>query len=297
MEIRKDLLELQLSELDMLLSMYPEGDEVVLDNPAAPTDIRRFVDGPREAPPPRLEFTLNVEVDEPKATVAMWCSFPPLYPKVLPKIHLRSSDLSRQQQKDINEKLITFLGTLDLGELCTMPVVQWVQENAGKHITLSYADLQSKNTQTVKETNKQTSLSRFWIYSHHIYRQELLRKIPALARELDLTGFCLPGKPGIICVEGQTKYCEEYWHKLRYPNWKHISCKHREDAECKDKNEEASFRLFTMFEELTFEAHGDYGLRNDYHMDLGRFLEYLKEHKCDYMFSIFFGVEGKESPK
>ena len=53
------------------------------------------------------------------------------------------------------------------------------------------------------------------------------------------------------------------------------------------------FRLFCQFEELAFDAHGDYGLRNDYHMNLGQFRCYLEQHKCEYVFQIFFGLEGK----
>ena len=35
--------------------------------------------------------------------------------------------------------------------------------------------------------------------------------------------------------------------------------------------------LFHSLEELFFEAHSDYSLKNDYHMNLGQFLELLKK--------------------
>lgn len=35
-----------------------------------------------------------------------------------------------------------------------------------------------------------------------------------LSREFDLTGFCLPGKPGIICVEGLAHNTDDWWHKV-----------------------------------------------------------------------------------
>jgi hypothetical protein len=43
--------------------------------------------------------------------------------------------------------------------------------------------------------------SRYWIYSHHIYSRAKRRDLQQLALEHRLTGFCHPGKPGVICVE------------------------------------------------------------------------------------------------
>lgn len=134
-----------------------------------------------------------------------------------------------------------------------------------------------------------------WIYSHHIYRQELRKKIFDCAKKLNLTGFCLTGKPGVICVEGLREHCEEFWRVIRYPNWKHISCKHVENIETEGSVND--LRLFHAFEDLQFQAHGDYGLRNDYHMDLGQFLEFLKQHQSGHIFQILFDVEGKLSDK
>ena len=42
---------------------------------------------------------------------------------------------------------------------------------------------------------------RYWIYSHHIYSKIKRKNILDMSKEYDLSGFCLPGKPGIICVE------------------------------------------------------------------------------------------------
>lgn len=45
--------------------------------------------------------------------------------------------------------------------------------------------------------------------------------------------------------------------------------------------------------EMDFGVHGG----RDYHMDLGKFLEYLTEHNCQHLFPVLFGVEGKKSNK
>lgn len=205
--------------------------------------------------------------------------------------------MSREAQKSCNDALQEYITTV-AGELCMSSVLLWVEEQA-----TNFVDLDSQPCACPGASrSKYTGLARLWIYSHHIYRKELLRKIPDSAKELDLTGFVLPGKPGIICVEGHKESCDIYWQRLKYPNWKHISCKHREERNFSDnldleslEKQRKDFQIFNDFQELAFEAHGDYGLRNDYHMDLGQFHEFLKQHNCEYMFHIFFGLEGKSS--
>lgn len=88
-----------------------------------------------------------------------------------------------------------------------------------------------------------------------------------VGKRLDVIGFCMIGKFGIICVEGFKEYCEEFWYIIRYFNWKYIFCKYVESMEIEGNGED--LRFFYFFEELFFEVYGDYGLRNDYYMNLG----------------------------
>ena len=148
---------------------------------------------------------------------------------VLPTVFIRCSQASREQQKLFNADLQKHMESLCRGELCLSVVIMWVQEqwmdyfNSTAEPDVSVQD----KVQTSLNSGKFSGLSRLWIYSHHIYRKELLKKISEFAEELDITGFVLPGKPGILCIEGFKENCDEYWQRLKYPNWKHISCKHR----------------------------------------------------------------------
>ena len=35
-----------------------------------------------------------------------------------------------------------------------------------------------------------------------------------LSKQYDLSGFCLPGKPGIICIEGLEYNVESWWYEV-----------------------------------------------------------------------------------
>ncbi|NXC38847.1 RWD2A protein, partial [Penelope pileata] len=281
----RECLELQLLEVEMLLSMFPKKGEVGLDGAAVP-GVRRYLrDG--GALPPRLGYAVRVGVGEPEVKVELQVLLPHTYPRVPPELFARSDALHRQQQLQLNTHLAAHISSLDAGELCVCEAVQWVKEHSLPYLERSKVASESAPKAAVgKET-----FQRMWIYSHHIYRQELRKKIFESAKKLNLTGFCLTGKPGVICVEGVRGNCEEFWRVIRYPNWKHISCKHVENTETEGSVD--NLRLFPTFEDLQFQAHGDYGLRNDYHMDLGQFLEFLKQHQSGHIFQILFGVEGK----
>ncbi|NP_001088006.1 RWD domain containing 2A L homeolog [Xenopus laevis] len=282
----RECLELQLLEMEMLLSMFPN-KELILENANSVLYIRRYLEGIRESLPPVIEFSVFLNIQNSEVKAVMHVSLPQSYPQEEPQVFVRSVALDRQQQNFLNKELGSYIRSLDRGELCISMAVQWLQDNISTYIQNS-----KQNDEPECEIKATTyTFHRMWIYSHHIYRQELRKKILDYAKRLNLTGFCLTGKPGVICIEGVKEQCEEFWRDIRYPNWKHISCKHTESKEVTGKIDD--LRLFNSFEELVFTAHGDYGLRNDYHMDLGQFLEYLKQHNCEHIFQILFGIEGK----
>ena len=89
--------------------------------------------------------------------------------------------------------------------------MQWVLENASEYIGSS-----NEETSDAVESNataQPNTFTRMWIYSHHIYSKEKRKCILEWAKELNLTGFSMPGKPGVICVEGIQEHCEDYWQR------------------------------------------------------------------------------------
>jgi hypothetical protein len=137
------------------------------------------------------------------------------YPATEPDIFVRSDKLSRDQQHSLNKDLANFLAGLDRGEICICSAISWLQEN-----TLQYVKIEPQTPLIIKEEdeeNENTSLLfvRYWIYSHHIYSKTKRREILDLAHEYGISGFCLPGRPGIICAEGTARNCGEWWHRVR----------------------------------------------------------------------------------
>ncbi|GIZ02439.1 RWD domain-containing protein 2A [Caerostris extrusa] len=131
-----------------------------------------------------------------------------------------------------------------------------------------------------------------WIYSHHIYSKFKRRDILELAQQLKLTGFSLPGKPGLICCEGTKNDCCEFYHQLKLMSWKKLS-KVKEEIEELSESSAQNFRRFEDFQEISFSVRR--GPANEYHMDMGQFLKYLEDHNSGYVFHDLFGIEARVS--
>ncbi|XP_078674498.1 RWD domain-containing protein 2B-like [Branchiostoma floridae x Branchiostoma belcheri] len=284
------VLELQLSEIELLGSMFPGQGELVLDHPATLADVRQYVDGQTDAPPAaRLEFTVNLKVQEPQqAQFSIQCSFPHDYPETLPDISIWTASITRQRQTQLNLELSQYLQSLPRGELCVNSALEWVQDNAAR-----FLDPASPAKQTSPADTPSRTFARYWIYSHHIQSKFKRRDLNEWAGKLGVTGFYLPGKPGIICVEGGKERCEEYWKWVRELNWKKISLRHHEETELVDGQAIDSLRKFQGFGEKVFGAHNFHG--RNFHMDLGEFYQFLKEHQCEAIYAILFGIEGKST--
>ena len=193
--------------------------------------------------------------------------------------------MSRSQQDHFREDLNKFLDEIDRGEICVCPVIQWIQENGMRYITEEAAPEDPK-----VDDREDRVFARMWIYSHHIYNKFKRKDIIEWAGELKLTGFSLPGKPGIVCIEGYSQDVEDYWARIRRLNWKKLMMKEKEEFDIGPGGLD-EHRKFVNFEEKSFAPHGN----RSNHMDLGELLKYLEEHGCGQIFPLMFGIEGSQN--
>ncbi|GJQ87582.1 hypothetical protein Trydic_g17424 [Trypoxylus dichotomus] len=271
----KENLGVQIMELDMLESMYYKPGELKIDDPSALNEIKRYINEETELIPPFLDLTLNVTVDDIKFEVCVNLSHE--YPDVEPDIFVRNHRLNRSQHTKLNKDLSEYISNFK-GEQCIFNAISWLQDNVQE-----YSKEAPVEAPTIEEKKKQRSekMIRYWIYSHHIYSKTKRREIVSLANTLEITGFCMAGKPGIICVEGNKSDCDEWWLNIKSMTWKRIFCKVTEDIEN---------RKFQTFEEVSFPNHR---LRAS-HMDLSELYKFLETNDCGYIFKDIFGVDNRD---
>ncbi|XP_013419931.1 RWD domain-containing protein 2B [Lingula anatina] len=294
-ELVREMLELQCAEVELMQSMYSNPGEFVLDDPYVTDHIKQFLDGDTDYTDfhDRISFTLKLKLEGEEGKVSeldLVCRLPHEYPSVLPEVFTRTNYISRQQYKQFSEDLQEFIQAMEEGEICISSIVQWVQENFNNYIEKEPFEAQDLEKQQ-KADLQDTTFSRLWIYSHHIFSKFKRHDIIEWAKELNLTGFCLPGKPGIVCLEGYDTDIEIYWHRFRRLSWKRIMIKEKEICEIEQGKSVGELRKFENFEEKNFVPRSGKG--REYHMDLGLFFQFLEKHDCAKMFQVFFGVDGK----
>ncbi|XP_028159344.1 RWD domain-containing protein 2B [Ostrinia furnacalis] len=232
----------QLSEFELLKSMYPNNNDIVLTDNKSLDAIQNFLDNPTEYTPSHLDFTINLFIKELK--LEMCINLPSLYPEEEPDIFIRCNQLNRHQETKLNYELSNFIKTNHLGEVCLYDAISWLQENIENFYAPSGVSEQNTvNEETADDNIKDRNYVRLWIYSHHIYNKKKREEVVKKARELKLTGFCLSGKPGIVCIEGHNCDCYEWWKDIKSMNWKNIVIRKSEDFS-------APQNKFVNFEEI-----------------------------------------------
>lgn len=270
LEKLQENLQKQLDEIEMLESIFPK--EFKFEEGTNSDCLRNYLEGKTNDPPPFIDFTINVTNDQAQK-FEMCVTLSQDYPNALPDIYLRHSEMSRTQASALNKACCDYLATLERGEPCIYSAVVWLQESA-QNFTTNIVETKSDDG-----VNSSEKLVRYWIYSHHIYNKTKRREILYLAGRLNITGFCMPGKPGIICVEGHESDCSQWWASIRSMTWQKIMCKVTEDAKS---------RRFQTFQEVPFQTHGS----RSNHSDLGELYKYLQQHQLEFIFKELFGIEG-----
>ncbi|GFV49666.1 RWD domain-containing protein 2A [Trichonephila clavipes] len=282
--------ELQLSEVDMLASMYSNSGEFIITIPSILNDIKKYIAGDKKNIPSELDFTLNLIIPERNAILEVNVALPHEYPALKPFISIRSSELNRHQRKELIGAVSEYVKTIDKNELCIISVANWLTENAQNY----FSSVQASEDAREKPSNGKDPFCRLWIYSHHIYSKFKRKDIIEYAHDLKLTGFSLPGKPGFICVEGRKKECYEFYQLLKHMCWKKLSLA-KEEIEEATKLNQKNFKRFQDFQEISFSVRR--GPAKEYHMDMGLFLKFLEEHKCGYAFHDLFGFRPASNDK
>ncbi|XP_066455133.1 RWD domain-containing protein 2B [Eleutherodactylus coqui] len=281
--------EAQISELDLLSSMFPNEEEFSVTDELALAELRDYTERRSAVTPTfQIQFTLTVKLGDTNSVqhaLSLHCAYPPHYPHVPPDIVVRSPSLVRSQQAQLNSDLSAYLKSSCGGDVCILSATEWLQDHAESYLTP--VDDQRGGGVAAGDA----IFTRLWIYSHHIYNKNKRKYILEWSKELGLSGFSMPGKPGIVCVEGAQEACEEFWSRIRKLTWKRILIRHREDVQLSSETqtEMQKLRRFPALEEKAFDLHGSRGN----HMDLGQLYQFLQEKGCAEVFPMYFGIEGR----
>jgi hypothetical protein len=269
----KDLMAMQLGQIDLLMAMYAPDDAVSID--ASSLDLiealRAWCDGDDDVVPRLTDSNIgillnldlsdldSIEGDEARP-LQLSLTVPLEYEGQLgmdpPAIKARLQQpawMSRAQVAQLN---------MDLPEEDVLTIIEHVKEAA-----LEYS---AQPNQAPTEANglfdKNAPLVRAWFYFPSISTRAKRDDLINFAPTYGLTGFLMAGKPGILCLEGGSIAIDDFMKFIKTDSWGDIPSQHKKVSERYRQTDADLVRVFGDMEEITEtvgERRGERANRSD----------------------------------
>jgi hypothetical protein len=269
----KDLMAMQLGQIDLLMAMYAPDDSVSIE--ASSLDLietlREWCDGSEDEVPKILASSIDVLLNLDLSDIDSLAGDDPRPLQLSLTVPLRyDGELemdppaikARLQQPVWMSKTQVAQLNMDLPEEDILTVIEHVKEAA-----LEYS---AQSTQAPVEANglfdKNAPLVRAWFYfpsiSTRAKRDDLINFAPAYG----LTGFLMAGKPGILCLEGGSTAIDDFMKFIKTDSWGDIPSQHKKVSERYRQTDADLVRVFGGMEEITEtvgERRGERANRSD----------------------------------
>lgn len=296
LELYKDCITKQLEEVDMLSSIYCSPGEMHIFDPGVISDFNEFLQYSNNENlstllKSQLDYNIKLDVQHGKGKTKLdvRIELPHLYPSLENAIIIVHTPLlSKNKELYLKNAIEQFINTIDKSEAYIFQVLSWLQEEVEDILKEDNKEFESNEISKEDKTEDDlVDFERLWIYSHHIKSKTKRQEIVNQSRNLHLTGFSRPGKPGIMCVEGLKECTQEFWRIIKSMRWQKISiCKVESSRKAHSKINK--LRRFEGFKEQLFCDDIENG---DGVMNMGLFMKYLEQHNSGYMKKILFGFE------
>lgn len=243
-----ELIELQLGQMDLLLAMYP--DEIILDETAQKNldSLREMVDAntTKHASFSGISMCLRLPIEDDLASgksLLLDLVFPLALQNAVTVDEPPRAKVRVQQpswlSKASTSRLMTGMG--DNEDLLGMI----------EHIKQAAAEQLAVVSSIAKPSDATTSLPlvRVWFYFPSISTRSKRDDFIIHAPSYHLTGFLYAGKPGLLCVEGQSQAIDDYMKFIKTESWGDIPAHHKKVSERYRENIEG--RIFSEMTETT----------------------------------------------
>ncbi|KAF6813075.1 hypothetical protein CPLU01_14741 [Colletotrichum plurivorum] len=253
-----DLIEHQLSQIDLLTAMYPSEDEVTL-NPGSESLLERLrfsiesgsaLDVSGSAVEVGLVLRLSIPEGEKELHLDITVPFsrPSDEPQEeAPRIRIRARQpawMTRTASSSLNASI---------PEDDLFSAVDFIRDSASQHLQSSPTS-QSEPTQA--DADEEGPLVRVWFYFPSISTRSKRDDFITHAPGYNLTGFLYAGKPGLLCLEGVSEKIDAYMRFIKTESWGDIPAHHKKVSE-RHRETEGVSRVFGEMSEVTDSVGGE----------------------------------------
>ncbi|ORY55461.1 uncharacterized protein BCR38DRAFT_461976 [Pseudomassariella vexata] len=251
----KDLMELQLGQINLLLAMYP--DSATVEDTSRPMldELEEWCNNTLTHTPsvsPSVSMLLNLALSDgsqepaPAHSLHLDLSVPLAYrvedsgpPSEPPNTKVRIQQPAWMSKAEASRLAAEIPEDEDL-----FAIIEHIKDAVTKHI---------ESSQTLQEAASLASepLIRVWFYfpsiSTRAKRDDLINHAPGYG----LTGFLLAGKPGLLCLEGGSNAIDDYMKFIKTESWGDIPAAQKKVSERYRQTGTGVKRTFPDMQEIT----------------------------------------------
>ncbi|RGP77251.1 hypothetical protein FLONG3_4766 [Fusarium longipes] len=264
----KDLMELQLGQIDLLMAMYASDDAVYMDSTSTETieKLRDWCENRDEASPKLTDTSIDLilrlddlgENGSSAHLLLLTMSVPLTYRRGEPLVDPPSIKTRIQQPDWMSKGDVAKLNS-ELPDEDILSVIEHIKEAAAQHL----ADLEQDQVDNTPV--KDTAIVRVWFYFPSISTRAKRDDLVNYAPTYGLTGFLLAGKPGVLCLEGGSTAVDDFMKFIKTESWGDIPAHHKKVSERYREETKDLKRAFEDMQEITdmIEKRGARGNRGD----------------------------------
>lgn len=257
-----DIMESQLSTIDLLTAMFPSEGELEID-PSTTECIEKLrswcEDSSADLPsgtPSNILLAVHAQVPGDEKTIQVNVSIPLQWNEPGP-------ETETDQPPPLNYTLRQpdWLSKAEVAELSSsMPnddilsALEYIQEEGARLLETQKSSMSSTSTSNQPSTgNNHSSLGpivRVWFYFPSLSTRAKRDDMVNYGPDYSLTGFVLAGKPGVLCLEGASKDIDAYMSFIKTHSWGDIP-RHQKKVSERYRETEGVERVFAGMEEIT----------------------------------------------
>ncbi|CAH8570535.1 unnamed protein product [Schistosoma rodhaini] len=226
-----DSLKSKIDEVELLLSMFSE-DEIKLGDKESYLNVKRHAELDVLPEKTDVDFVIKLKKKVELSVVLpdgypSWNAHHPVKPLITLRLLSDNSSILGINIRALSSRFYHWLDKIaNTGEPILVACIDWLQNELFNELPITNESVTSLSTSSILNNNEKTVC--LWIISHHIRSPIKRRLILEWSKELELTGCCMPGRPGLVIVEGEETKADEYWRRLRNLQWKHIQLREKE---------------------------------------------------------------------
>ena len=158
------------------------------------------------------------------------------YPSAAARFGLRCQSLSRAELDTLYQALQSWLKAEDFSnEVCVFPVAEFLQERCpallSEHRASAATEDDKEKKQDCAAPKAREAFLRAFVWFHHVYNKHKKHDVISTARDLQLGGFLMVGKPGLAVLEGDESSVRQWIARIKGLTWQKMAVKHEQRCE------------------------------------------------------------------